>query len=105
MTTMAGTVYVDRGRGGSAHQAGQDMHAAARDGLPVVFFPEGTTHTGELLLKFHSGLLGHALVEQMPVTAGYIRYRLSEENAPGVNAADHIAWGDTPMLRHIFNFL
>ncbi|HWZ50321.1 MAG TPA: 1-acyl-sn-glycerol-3-phosphate acyltransferase [Granulicella sp.] len=105
MTTMAGTVFVERGRGTSALQAGQAMHAAASDGLPIVFFPEGTTHSGEQLLKFHSGLLGQALLEQMPVTAGYIRYRLSADNALGVTVQQHIAWGDTPMLRHVFNFL
>jgi lyso-ornithine lipid O-acyltransferase len=58
MTTRSGTVYVERGHGGSALKAGAAIHAAANDGLPVVFFPEGTTNPAEQLLKFHSGLLG-----------------------------------------------
>jgi lyso-ornithine lipid O-acyltransferase len=105
MTTSSGTVYVDRGRAGTALKAGQGMHAAAHDGLPVVFFPEGTTNPEDNLLKFHSGLLGQALREQMPITAGYIRYRLVARNAPGASVARDIAWGETPMLRHIFRFL
>jgi 1-acyl-sn-glycerol-3-phosphate acyltransferase len=43
MTTMSGTVYVERGHGGSAMQAREGMQAAVDAGLPVVFFPEGTT--------------------------------------------------------------
>jgi 1-acyl-sn-glycerol-3-phosphate acyltransferase len=105
MTTRSGTVYVERGHGGSALKAGQAIHAAAEDGLPVVFFPEGTTNPGDELLKFHSGLLGQALAEAMPVTAGYLRYSLSEDNGPGITAAGDIAWGDKPMLQHIFQFL
>ena len=105
MTTSSGTVYVDRGRVGSALKAGQGMHAAAQDGLPVVFFPEGTTNPEDKLLKFHTGLLGQAMREQMPITAGYIRYSLIAKNAPSVSVARDIAWGETPMLRHIFRFL
>src|SRR4051812_42838827 len=43
MTTMAGTVYVARGHGGSALKAREGMMSALDAGLPVVFFPEGTT--------------------------------------------------------------
>ncbi len=105
MTTNSGTVYVERGHGGSALQAGQAMHAAASDGLPVVFFPEGTTNPADELLKFHSGLLGQALAAQMPITAGYLRYTLTEDNGPGITPANSIAWGDKPMLHHVFHFL
>ena len=64
MTTMAGTVYVARGHGGSAAKARSGMQAAADAGLPVVFFPEGTTTNGSELLKFHSGLLAQAMEER-----------------------------------------
>ncbi len=46
MTTMSGTVYVARGHGGSAMRARKGMQAAVDAGLPVVFFPEGTTTNG-----------------------------------------------------------
>ena len=54
---MAGTVYVARGHGGSALKAREGMESALNAGLPVVFFPEGTTSDGSGLLKFHGGLL------------------------------------------------
>ena len=104
MTTMAGTVYVARGRGGSAIKARQGMQAALDAGLPVVFFPEGTTTNGSQMLKFHSGLIAQVMESNAPITAAHIRYALTEEN--GLNAADGVCWGDdTKMRSHIFRFL
>ncbi len=106
MTTMAGTVYVERGRGGSALRAKDGMKAAAEAGLPVVFFPEGTTTNGEMLLPFHSGLLAQAMTVDEPVTAAFLRYTLDEDNGAGITARDHVAWGDdSSMWGHIFRFL
>jgi len=105
MTTMSGTVYVERGRGGSALTAGKGVQEAANDGLPVVFFPEGTTNTGAELLKFHSGLLGQVMLERMPIQMGYLRYRLDGPNAPGVTVEQDVCWGTTPLLTHVFRVL
>src|SRR6202042_3681196 len=74
MTTMSGTVYVARGHGGSAMKARQGMQAALDAGLPVVFFPEGTTTNGSGLLKFHSGLLAQVMEGGAPITAAHIHY-------------------------------
>ena len=106
MTTMAGTIYVERGRGGSAVKAASGMRAASEASLPVVFFPEGTTTDGSCLLKFHSGLLGQALVSEQPITAAFIGYRLDEENGPDVSVADDVCfWGERNMVAHIFKLL
>jgi 1-acyl-sn-glycerol-3-phosphate acyltransferase len=106
MTTMSGTVYVNRGHGGSAAKARGEMTAATEAGLPVVFFPEGTTSNGSALLTFHSGLLAQAMLERQPVTAAYVRYVLDEQNDPDVTVADDVCyWGDVSMLGHIFRFL
>jgi 1-acyl-sn-glycerol-3-phosphate acyltransferase len=106
MTTMSGTVYVARGHGGSAMKARRGMQAALDAGLPVVFFPEGTTTNGSTLLKFHSGLLAQVMTGGTPVTAAHMRYSLGAENAPGVAVADDVCyWGDVKMLPHIFKLL
>ena len=106
MTTMSGTVYVARGHGGSAMKAREGMQAAVDAGLPVVFFPEGTTSNGSGLLKFHSGLLAQALDGGAPVTAACIRYGFAEDNGPDVSVADDVCyWGERNMLGHIFTFL
>ncbi len=104
MTTMAGTVYVERGRRGSAKVAGSGMRVAAESGLPVVLFPEGTTSDGKTILKFHSGLLGEAVADGQPVTAAYLKYLLRISSL-GTVRDDVAFWGEQPMLPHIFRFL
>jgi 1-acyl-sn-glycerol-3-phosphate acyltransferase len=106
MTTMSGTVYVARGHGGSAMRARKEMQAALDAGLPVVFFPEGTTSNGSHLLKFHSGLLSQVLSGHAPVTAAYLSYIFTVDNGPDVSVADDVCyWGSRNMLGHIFKFL
>lgn len=106
LATMAGTVFVDRGKGGSAAKAGVGMKAAAEAGLPVVFFPEGTTTNGREMLAFHSGLLAQAMEIGEPVTAAYLRYALDRDNGPGVSVEDDVCyWGDRSMWPHVFKFL
>jgi 1-acyl-sn-glycerol-3-phosphate acyltransferase len=106
MTTMSGTVYVARGHGGSAMKARKGMQAALDAGLPVVFFPEGTTSNGNQLLKFHSGLLSQVIAGSAPVTAAYLQYSFAEDNGQDVSVADDVSfWGDRNMLEHIFKFL
>jgi len=106
MTKMSGTVFIERGRGGSALKARGGMKAAADAGLPTVFFPEGTTTNGETMLPFHSGLLAQAMAVEEPVTAAYLRYSLDEDNGPDVTVADDVCyWGDGSMWAHVFRFL
>ena len=103
---MAGTVYVDRGRGGSATRAAGGMQAAEDAGIPVVFFPEGTTSSGASVLRFHSGLLIKSLEAAQPITAAFLNYRLTQDNGPGVTAENDVSyWGDTSLLLHIFRLL
>ena len=106
MTTMAGTVYVARGEGGSAAKARDGMKSALEAGLPVVFFPEGTTSDGSGLLKFHSGLLAQVLAVGAPVTAAHICYSIDPENGPDVKVSERVCyWGDAVLVPHIFHFL
>ena len=92
MTTMSGTIYVERGRGGSAARASGQMREAAEAGLPVVFFPEGTTTNGRDLLRFHSGVLLEAIASGEPVTAACVRYTLGSNNEPGTSVEDDVAY-------------
>ena len=107
MTTMAGTVYVERGRGGSVLRAWDDMQAAADAGLPIVIFPEGTTSDGDSVLKFHSGLLGQVVEAGQPITAAFVRYRLTEDNGPDVTIGDDVCFwrDDISLFLHIFRLL
>ena len=83
------------------------MAKGFRDGLPVVFFPEGGTFVGdEPVMPFQSGLLAEALEAGAPVTAGFIRYELSAEDvAQGKTARNDVHWGHQSLVRHLWNFL
>jgi len=106
MTTMCGTVYVARGHGGSAMRARQGMQSVLNAGLPLVFFPEGTTTDGSTLLKFHSGLLAQVMAGGAPVTAAHLCYRLGEGNGADVSVANDVCyWGDAKIVPHIFRLL
>ena len=104
MTTMSGTVYVQRGRGGSANRAKADLRAVSSENVPIVFFPEGTSSDGSSVLPFRTGLLYDCIEAGQPITAACIRYRLTQANYPG--AASHVPyWDDTPLPKHIFRLL
>lgn len=107
MTTMAGTVYVDRGRGGSALRARSGLHSVANAGLPIVIFPEGTTSDGSTVLKFRGGALAQAMDAGISVTAVCISYRLTEDNGPNVTIENDVCfWGDdADLFKHIFGLL
>lgn len=107
ISMMAGTVYVVRGQGGSAEKAAEGMAKGFRDGLPVVFFPEGTTGVGdELVMPFHSGLLAQALEANAPVTPGFIRYELSEiDRNRGKSTKKDVHWGPQKLLPLLWSFL
>ncbi len=106
LTTRAGTIYVERGHGGSAARAAEAMRTSSAAALPVVFFPEGTTTDGSTLLPFHSGVLANAVASGEPVTAAYVRYSLGAGNAPGTTVRNNVAyWGKVSLLPHIFRFL
>lgn len=107
MATMAGTIYVERGSGGSAVRARASLLAAAEDGIPIVIFPEGTTTDGTTMLPFRSGALAQVMQAGLPVTAAFVRYRLSEDNGAGVSVQNDVAyWGDEVQLfPHIFGLL
>jgi len=107
VSMMAGTVYVARGAGGSAAKAAQGMAKGFRDGLPVTFFPEGTTGVGDVtVLPFRSGLLAQAIAAEVPVHYGFIRYQISEfDAARGKTVRDDIDWGPQTLWQHIWNFV
>jgi lyso-ornithine lipid O-acyltransferase len=106
MATAAGTLYVERGAGGSAQRARSGLKEAAELGVPVVFFPEGTTTNGRELLPFHSGLLAEALGADEPITAAHLRYTFEVDNGPGVSVEDDVCfWGDVSLFTHVAKFL
>jgi 1-acyl-sn-glycerol-3-phosphate acyltransferase len=104
VSMMSGTQYVERGAGGSAEKAAQGMAKGFRDGLPIVFFPEGTTGTGEVpAMPFRSGLIAQTLDAQQPMTPAFIHYDVSQEDlAAGRSARGNIFWGPETLLNRLW---
>lgn len=105
ISMMAGTVYVTRGAGGSAAKAAGGMAEGFKDGLPVIFFPEGGTGDGSVpLLPLHSGLLANAIADKAMVTPGFITYHLDPKDAAaGRSVGSDVAWTRQGLLAHLWN--
>jgi 1-acyl-sn-glycerol-3-phosphate acyltransferase len=106
LTAQAGTVYVDRGGKPDTYPAvNAAMAQAYRSGLPVLFFPEGTTTDGSEVLEFRRGLFHSVLRDSVTVRATSLKYGLSSSDADATVANDICWWGDAEFLPHLFRFL
>ena len=110
ITAQAGTIYVQRSdvKGGQTQthaEVNAAMAAAFRSGLPVLFFPEGTTTDGAGVLPFRRGLFNSVVYGGVPVRAGAIRYPLDRGGAEAL-IADHVCyWGKMEFGPHLFRCL
>jgi 1-acyl-sn-glycerol-3-phosphate acyltransferase len=107
VSMMAGTVYVSRGAGGSAAKAAEGMGKGLRDGLPVVFFPEGTTGVSHnTIMSLRSGLLAQAIMLGQPITTAYVHYELSARDlAAGYTIEKDFYWGTQTLPQLIWRIL
>lgn len=72
MASLAGTAFIERGRGSEAAAAAVSGGLAA--GRRMVVFAEGTTSDGRGVGRFHARLLGPAIAAGTPVVPVAIRY-------------------------------
>jgi 1-acyl-sn-glycerol-3-phosphate acyltransferase len=110
ITAQAGTVYVERAdvKGGKTQthsEVNALMAEAFRSGLPVLFFPEGTTTDGETVLPFRRGLFNAVVYGEVPVRAAAMAYALDEANDGASVANDVCYWGDMVFGPHLFKAL
>jgi lyso-ornithine lipid O-acyltransferase len=93
----AGTILADRQRRSSACETSAEMLHALNCGLPVIFFPEGTSSNGTQVLPFKPALLQIALNTHKPITPAAINYTTSS----GDLTNDVCYWGDHTFASHI----
>ncbi len=110
ITAQAGTVYVERAdvKGGQRQthaQVNRMMAEAFRSGLPVLFYPEGTTTGGETVLPFRRGLFNSVVYDGIPVKTAALAYELGERNAGATVAEDVCFVGDAEFGPHLFRLL
>lgn len=109
LTAQAGTVYVDRGGKPETYPGvNAAMAEVYRSGLPVLFFPEGTTTDGLLqdgVLPFRRGLFHSVLKDDVQVRTAAIRYEIAADNEGATVANDVCWWGDAEFVPHMFRFM
>jgi 1-acyl-sn-glycerol-3-phosphate acyltransferase len=108
LTMRAGTVYVERGGGPKTYPGvNAAMAEAYRSGLPVLFFPEGTTTEGAGVLPFRRGLFHSVLNNAVPLQVAALQYTLDDctVNGDATVEQDVCWWGDMDFAPHMFRFL
>jgi 1-acyl-sn-glycerol-3-phosphate acyltransferase len=106
LTAQAGTVYVQRGGKPETYPAvNAAMARAYRSGLPVLFFPEGTTTGGSEVLPFRRGLFHSVLRDSVQVRTAALSYDLDARNREAIIAHKVCWWGDAAFVPHLFRFL
>ena len=108
LTAQAGTVYVQRGGGPKTYPGvNAAMAEAYRSGLPVLFFPEGTTTDGSGVLPFRRGLFHSVLNNGVPLRTAALGYTLEDDAVNrGASVGEDVCWwGEMGFASHIFRLL
>jgi 1-acyl-sn-glycerol-3-phosphate acyltransferase len=108
ITSRAGTVYVERGGGPKTYpRVNAEMAEAYRSGLPVLFFPEGTTTDGVEVVPFRRGLFHSVLNEGVALRTAALRYELQSSWAnEGASVGEDVCWwGEMGFVSHIGRLL
>ena len=104
LTARSGAVYVYRGgRRETYPLVNARMARAFRSGVPVVFFPEGTTTNGSDVLPFRRGLFHSVLRDRVAVRTAAIRYEIVGDAG---DVAEDVCWcGDAALVPHLYRLL
>jgi 1-acyl-sn-glycerol-3-phosphate acyltransferase len=108
LTAQAGTVYVQRGGGPKTYPAvNAAMAEAYRSGLPVLFFPEGTTTEGAGVLPFRRGLFHSVLNNGVSLRTAALSYTLESDPVNGeATVGENVCWwGEMEFASHMFGLL
>ena len=110
ITAQAGTIYVERAdvKGGQKQthaEVNAKMAEAFRSGLPVLFFPEGTTTDGTQIVPFRRGLFNSVVYDGVPMKVAAMRYELNGAIAGASVAEDVCFCGGAEFGPHLFGLL
>ncbi len=98
LTTVVGTLFIQRERTRDSIRVVHEMASALRDGQTFAVFLEGTTSHGHDLLPFHAGLLQSAIATGVPVQP--IALRFSERGHAVSPSAAYV--DDVTLLRSVW---
>ncbi len=99
LAKLQGSVFIDRDR---RHRTGEARTVIARrlqEGDTVMLFPEGTSHDGSSVRRFHSSFFGVAEEGRIPVVPVTIAYRQVNSLPMTRRRRPHFAWyGDMDLV-------
>lgn len=98
MVTLAGTLYIERGRPRDAKRVLGLLADTLREGRTAAVFPEGTTSEGHTVMPFHANLLQAVIDADVPVQPMALRYR---DGTQAVSVAASYA-GDKTLPRSVW---
>lgn len=79
MTTLSGTVYMERGQAGSRERVVAHLGEHLRRGERIAIFPEGGIHPEAGVGRFHARLLAAAVAAGVPVVPVALRYQAGRD--------------------------
>lgn len=101
---LSRTILVNRSRPARVREDIRVVAEALGEAVPVIFFPEGTSHDGEYLRPFRPALFSAVAQAQAPLTTCCLRY-LSIDGDPVTRAnRDRLFfYGDMELLPQLFS--
>lgn len=101
LSTLVGTLYIERGRPSAARKASAAIVAALERGVLIAVFPEGTTTFGRSLEPFHAALFQPAL--DAAATVQPIALRYLDAAGRHTDAAGYV--GETSFLESVWTIV
>jgi 1-acyl-sn-glycerol-3-phosphate acyltransferase len=101
LTSLSGSVYVNREKRTHAGQAAQEIENVLHKGVLVVLFPEGKSSNGETILPFKSALLEPATRHPHSLSVAFIQYEIDD----GDVSEEICYWKDMTLVPHLINLL
>jgi 1-acyl-sn-glycerol-3-phosphate acyltransferase len=103
LARLGRVMFVDRRRGKDLLRVGDEIRGTLAAGVPVVFFPEGTSSRGESVLPFHPGLLQPAAEAGLACRALTLHYETPDECRPP--ACTICWWGEMTFTPHVWELM
>jgi 1-acyl-sn-glycerol-3-phosphate acyltransferase len=100
---VADTIFIDRGRKKDVMRVNVLISEAIKNNESIIVFPEGTSSSGEGILRFKPSLFEFPAKNQFPVSYASIHYRTPEHELPAYLSV--CWWGDMTFGPHFFDLL
>lgn len=100
---VADTIFIDRGRKKDVMRVNDLIREAIQKNESILVFPEGTSTSGEGILRFNPSLFDFPAKNQFPVSYTSIHYRTPEHEPPAYLSV--CWWGNMTFGPHFLDLL